>query len=166
MAFAAMIGPLISGIASIAGAVMSASAQSAQADQQEQVVAWNAARDREQAAIAQSKGAVDSYNQQRKGEQAAAQARAGMAQGGADTTEGTPLLLAQKFASETKWRENLAMADAQNQQHNLENKASAEEYQGQVSANASRSSASASLLSGFAGGIKTIGSFGASGGFG
>ena len=167
MAFAALIGPLISGLASIGGAILSASAQSQQADQQEQIAQWNAQRDREQAAWAQSKGAVDSYQKTREGEMQSAKARASQAEGGASTSEGSPLLLQQKFASETQWRANLAMADATNQQRNLENKASAEEYQGQVSANASRSSASASLLSGFAGGIKSIGgAFASGGGFG
>ena len=166
MAFAAAIGPIIGAISSIGGAFISAGAQNQQANQQQEIANYNAARDREQAAIAQSKGAVDSYQKTREGEINSARGRAAEAEGGAQTTDGSPLLLQQKFASETQWRSNLAMADATNSQRNLENKASVEEYQGQVQANASRTQAGASLLSGFAGGIKSIGGAAAGGAFG
>lgn len=158
MAFAALIGPLISGLASIGGAIMSASAQSKQADAEQEMANWNAARQREQAALAQSKGAVDAAEQEKKGRRNAALARATMAQGGAATDTGTPLLLEQEFASETMWRSNMTMANARNEQGNLMNKASAQEYEGKIRADASRASATASLLSGFAGAAKTLGS--------
>jgi hypothetical protein len=141
--------------------MISASASAQQAEQEQQIANYNAARDYEQASYAQAKGSIDSYNEQRKGEQAAAQARAAQAESGLSTTEGSPLLLQQKFASETAWHENLAMSDATNQQNNLTNKANIESYEGKVRADAARMQGTASLLSGFAGAAKAIGgSFG------
>ena len=49
MAFAAAIGPIISGIASLAGAAISASAMNKQASAEEQMAKWNADRQREPA---------------------------------------------------------------------------------------------------------------------
>ena len=160
MAFAAAIGPLISGIASLAGAAMSASAMSSQADAEQQMAKWNADRQREQAALTQSKGALESDEESRKGRRQAATARAAFAQSGAATDTGTPLLLEQEFASETQWRANMAMTNATIEQRNLLNKAAAQEYEGQIKANASRATGTAQLLSGFAGAIKGFGSAG------
>lgn len=157
MAFAAALGPLISGIASLAGAAVSAAAMSSQADAEEQMAKWNADRQREQAALAQSKGALESNRREKEGAKQAAMARASFAQGGAQTDAGTPLLLEQEFAAETMWRSNVEMANATIEQRNLMNKAAATEYEGQIRANASRAQATASLLSGFAGAAKSIG---------
>lgn len=157
MAMLGAIGPLISGLASMAGAVVSASAMSAQADAEEQMAKWNADRQREQAALEQSKGAIESARREKEGRKQAAMARATFAQGGAQTDTGTPLLLEQEFAAETAWRSNMEMANATIQQRNLLNKAAATEYEGQIRANASRASATASLLSGVGGLVKGIG---------
>ena len=153
MAFAAAIGPLISGIASIAGAMASASAMNAQADAQEQMAAWNAARQREEAAWAQSKGALEARQKEKEGEKLAAKARAAVAQSGVATTEGSPLLMQQEFAAETAWRSNIEMANATKTQRDFMNKAAITEYEGKIRAESSRAQASASLLSGFASGI-------------
>lgn len=158
MAMLGAIGPLISGIASMAGAVVSAAAMSSQADAEEQMAKWNADRQREQAALEQSKGAIESDRREKEGRRQAAMARATFAQGGAQTDTGTPLLLEQEFAAETAWRSNMEMANATIQQRNLLNKAAATEYEGQIRANSSRAQASASLLSGFAGVVKGFGS--------
>ena len=162
MAAFALIGPLISGLASIAGGLISMSAANSQANAEESIARWNADRQREQAALAQSKGAADAAETQRKGERQAALARATLAQGGAAIDTGTPLLLEQEFASETAWRSNLQIANAKNEQANLLNKASAQEFEGQVRANASRASGTAALLSGFAGAAKSLGGSGGS----
>ena len=166
MAFAAAIGPIISGIASIAGAAMSASAMNQQAQAQEEMAAWNAARQREEAAWAQSKGALEAGQREKEGRLKSAEARAAQAQGGLDTTTGSPLLLQQEFASETMWRSNVEMANATKTQRDFMNKAAITEYEGKIKADASRSQAGASLLSGFAGAIKGFGGAAASGGFG
>ena len=166
MAFAAAIGPLISGIASLAGAAISASAMNQQANAEEEMSQWNAARQREQAALAQSKGAIESSRRQKEGERQAAQARAAFAQGGVETNTGTPLLLEQEFAAETAWRSNMEMANATIEQRNLLNKAAATEYEGQVKAQASRTQATASLLSGFAGAVGGLGKAATGGAFG
>ena len=158
MAFAAAIGPLISGLASIAGAMISASAMNDQANAEQEMANWNAARQREAAALEQSKGAVEAAEREKQGKRQAAMARATMAQGGAALDTGTPLLLEQEFASETAWKSNMAMANATIAQRNLLNKASATEYEGKIRADASRAQASASLLSGFAGAVKGLGS--------
>jgi hypothetical protein len=158
MAMLAAIGPLISGIASIGGAVISAGAMGAQADAEEAMAKWNADRQREQAALAQSKGAIEAAEKEKQGRRQAAVARATFAQSGAQTDTGTPLLLEQEFASETAWKSNLAVANATIEQRNLLNKANAQEYEGSVRANASRASGTAALLSGFAGGAKSLSS--------
>jgi hypothetical protein len=168
MAFAAMAGPMISGIASIAGASASANAGKKQGDAEEKISAWNAARYREEAAWAQSKGALDAAEREKQGRRKASEARAAMAQGGAAIDTGTPLMMEQTFASETAWRSDVEMANATKTQRDFENKASITLYEGKIRADASRTQAKASLLSGIAGGassmIKGIG--GAAGGGG
>ena len=157
MAFAAAIGPIVSGIASIAGAAMSASAMNSQAQAEQAMAKWNADRQREQAALAQAKGALEAQEAETKGKREAGIARAAFAQSGAATDTGTPLLLEQEFASETQWRSNVQMANATIEQKNLLNKAAATEYEGTIRANASRSQASAELLKGFAGAVSSFG---------
>jgi hypothetical protein len=169
MAFAAAIGPMISGVASIAGAAASSSAMNRQAAAEEQISAWNAARYREEASWAQSKGALDAAEREKQGRIKASEARAAMAQGGAAIDTGTPLLLEQSFASETAWRSDMEMANATKTQRDFENKAAITLYEGKIKADASRQQAKAALLSGVAGGassmIKGFGSMGG-GGFG
>ena len=157
MAAFALIGPIISGLASVAGGLISMSAANSQADAEEKMARYNADRQREQAALAQSKGAAEAKQTEDKGRRQAALARATMAQGGAATDTGTPLLLEQEFAAETSWRANMQMANAKNEQSNLMNKAAAQEFEGQIRANASRASGTAALLSGFAGAAKSLG---------
>lgn len=157
MAMAAAIGPIVSGIASVAGAAMSASAMNQQANAEEQMSRWNADRYREEAAWAQSKGAQDSREREKQGAKAAAKARAAIAQGGAATDTGTPLLLEQTFASETAYRANVEMANATKRQRDFLNKAEAELYEGKIKAESSRTQGRAALLSGFAGAVKGIG---------
>lgn len=157
MAMLGAIGPLISGVASLAGAAVSAAAMSAQADSEEQIARWNADRQREQAALEQSKGAIEASRREKEGRRQAALARATFAQGGVQTDTGTPLLLEQDFAAETAWRSNMEMANATTQQRNLLNKAAATEYEGQIKAQSSRAGATASLLSGFGSAVKGFG---------
>lgn len=164
MAFAAAAGPLISGVASIAGAAASASGMNKQAQAEEQIAAWNAARYREEASWAQSKGALDAAEREKQGRIQAAKARATMAQSGTAIDTGTPLLLDQNFASETMWRSNVEMANATKTQRDFQNKASITEYEGKVRADASRTQAKAALLGGVAGAVKGIGGAFTSGG--
>lgn len=167
MAFAAAAGPIISGVASLAGAAMSSSAMNSQASAEESMSRWNAQRMREEAAWAQSKGALDAAEREKQGRQQASKARATMAQSGAAIDTGTPLLLEQNFASETAFRSNVEMANATKTQRDYLNKAAATEYEGSIKANASRTSAKAALLGGFAGAVKGIGgTFSGGGGFG
>lgn len=166
MAFAAAIGPIISGVASLAGAAMTASAMNSQAAAEEQMAKWNADRMREEAAWAQSKGALDAYEREKQGRIKAAEARATMAQGGAALDTGTPLLLEQTFAIETMFRSDVEMANATKTQRDYLNKAAAIEYEGKIKADASRAQGRAALLSGVAGAIKGIGGAFAKGGFG
>jgi hypothetical protein len=157
MAFAALIGPLISGIASIAGAAMSASAMNSQAAAEEEAAAYNAARQREEAARRQSMGALESDKKAKEYDQASATARAAMAQGGVATTEGSPLLVQQEFAADKFFNQNVVMNNARNEQRDLMNKASITEYEGAVKASSLRAQAGAGLLSGVAGAVKGIG---------
>ncbi len=157
MAFAAAIGPIISGIASLAGAAVSASAMNSQADAEEQIAAYNAEQQRREAAWAQARGAQEAGQREKEGERKSATARAAQAQGGVATTEGSPLLLQQEFAVETMFSSNVAMANATKEQRTLEDKAKITLYEGQVRANASRAQATAGLISGVAGAVKGIG---------
>ena len=158
MAFAAAIGPIIGAVASLAGSIVSASAMSAQAQQEEQIAQWNAQRQREKASLAQAKGAQEARLRQEQGEQAAAKHRAVVAQGGASTTEGTPLLMQQEFASDTFYNSNVAMFNAKSEQSDLNNKANVTEWEGKVKAQGTRAQATAALISGFAGAAKGVAS--------
>ena len=82
------IGPIISISASLAGAAVSAAAMSAQADSEEQMAKVNADRQREQAALEQSKGAIESARARRKAARRAAMAQPTFAQGGARPIRG------------------------------------------------------------------------------
>ena len=167
MAFAALAAPLISGVASLAGAAASSGAMNNQANAEEAMSKWNADRMREEAAWAQSKGANDARQRENEGRRKASEARAAMAQGGATLDTGTPLLLEQTFASETAFRSNIEMANATKTQRDYINKANVAEYEGKIKADASRTQARAALLGGVAGAVKGIGgAFTSGGGFG
>lgn len=157
MAMLGAIGPVISGVASIAGAAVSFAAMQSQADAEEKMAQWNADRQREQAAIEQSKGAIESERREKEGRRQAALARATFAQGGSQTDTGTPLLLEQEFAAETAWRSNMEMTNATIQQRNMLNKASATEYEGQIKAQSSRAQGTAALLGGLGSAAKSFG---------
>ncbi len=157
MAFAAAIGPMISGIASMAGAMASASAMNEQAAAQEEMAAWNAARERETAAYKQGEGAVKSARKKREYDEKAAAARAIGAQGGLDTTTGSLLTNEMEFAKLSRADEQIEMYKAETEKNAHLNKASIEEYEGKIKADSARSQASASLLSGFAGMVKGFG---------
>lgn len=164
MAFAALAGPLISGVASVAGAAASAGAANKQADAEMKIAEWNAARQREESAWAQSTGAQKSDERRKQGEKQSATARAAMAQGGVVVGTGTSLLLEQEFASETAYRQNVEMANATKQQRDFLNKADITLYEGKVRSDSTRAQGQASLISGFAGAIKGIGGAVAGGG--
>lgn len=155
MAFAAALGPLISGLASIGGALVSASAMNAQANSETEIATFNANEQRKAAGLAQSRGAIESEKRDKEGQRQAAIARATMAQGGAATDTGTSLLLEQEFAAQKDYNKNIAMFNAKTEQANLLNKAAATEFEGQIRSNASRASGTAALLTGFA---KSLGS--------
>jgi len=165
MAMAAAIGPLISGIASVAGAAASSSAANAQAQTEEQMAAWNAARQREEAAWAQGRGAVEARQKEKEGAKQSAKFRAAMGQSGVVLGTGTPLLLEQEFASETAYRSNVEMANATKQQRDLENRANITLYEGKIRADSTRAQGRAGLMSGIAGAVGGIGKAFA-GGFG
>ena len=161
MAFAALIGPLVSGLASAVGAMAQASALNQQADEEEKIAKFNADRDLEQAAYAQSKGAQEAEQRKKEGERQAAIARAARAQGGVATTSGSSLLLESEFASETSYNERVAMFNATKEQKDFVNKAKIGEYEGKVRANATRARAKAAIVGGFAGVAKGFaGAFG------
>lgn len=166
MAFAAAIGPIVSGVASLAGAAVSASAMNSQANAEESMSRWNAQRMREESAWAQSRGALDAAEREKQGRQQASKARAALAQSGVAIDTGTPLLLEQNFASETAFRSDVEMANATKTQRDYLNKASSIEYEGAIKAQSSRTQAKAALLGGIAGAVKGVGGAFSSGGFG
>lgn len=144
----AMAAGIISAVAGLAGSIAQASALNRQAQAQENIAEWNAARQEEEAAREQAAGQLRADLQRREADRTAATARAAQAQGGADTTQGSPLLLDQEIFKEGEFNANVEIANAQNKQRNLENRAIAERYEGKVRADASRSKATASLIGG------------------
>jgi multidrug efflux pump subunit AcrA (membrane-fusion protein) len=146
-----MAAGIIAGVAGLAGSVMQAQALNRQAEAQENIAEYNAARQEEQAAREQAAGQLRADLRRREADRTAATARAAMAQGGADTTQGSPLLLDQEIFKEGEFNANVEIANAQNEQRRLENQAKVERYEGQVRADASRSKAQASLISGIGG---------------
>jgi hypothetical protein len=157
MAFAAALAPIISGVASIAAAGVQASALNQAADDEERIAQFNADREKEQAAYAQSAGALESRKRKEEAEKAAARARAARAQGGVATDTGSALLLEQDFASESSFNQRVAMYNAERQKSEHLNEAKIGLFEGQVRANAKRSQAGAAMLSGFAGAVKGFG---------
>lgn len=161
MAFAAAIGPIISGVASIAGALVSASAMQAQAQAQEEQAKWNADRQREEAARERAAATARSAQEQDKADKLKGKAVAAMAQTGSITTEGAPLLLTQNIEQTGWYNSQVALTEGQAKAKTLDDKASAEEYEGQIKAMGSRAQATGQLLSGFGAFAKGVGaSFG------
>lgn len=139
-------------------------AASSQASAEQEIAARNADELRKKAAWEQSAGANESFIKSREYDTKAATARAAMAQGGVSTTEGSPLLLQQEFASDKWFNTSVIMANARNQQRTDMAKADIALYEGQMRANATRSQGMAGLLSGFGGAVKAFA--GAAGSFG
>jgi hypothetical protein len=161
MAFAAAIGPMISGVASLAGAAASASAMNAQADAEEQIAHWNAERQREKANQARGEAAVKAWEAERKGQRTAATARAVAAQSGVSTTRGSPALLDREFAAEIAWESNKATYVGETEYNDWTNKSKVTLYEGKIRADSTRAQARASLLGGVAGAVKGFaGAFG------
>lgn len=157
----AMVGAVFSVIGSVVGA-MGAMAQ-ARAEQQR--AEWEAQRLEEQASWAQAKGALDARRDIEEGSRAQAKARAAFAQGGIATTAGTPLLLQEELESEKIFNARVTMASAMMQRADMQNRAKATRWEGQIRAQAARNQAFASLLSGFSGAARGF-SGGGSIGFG
>jgi hypothetical protein len=161
MAMAAAIGPIIGAVASLAGAMISARAMQQQADAQEEIAEANARAEERKAALAQAKGALESSKKGKEYDRAAALNRAITAQSGVSTTEGTPLLQQEDFAAQKFWDTSLVMTDAIIEQRDRQDKANISRYEGAVQAQASRAQATASLISGAAGAVKSVaGAFG------
>lgn len=161
MAFAAMLGPVIGAVSSIASAGIGMMAASSQASAEESIAAANAAELRKKAAWEQSKGSAESYAKSREYDKKLATARAAQAQGGVSTTEGSPLLLQQQYAADKWYDTSIIMANARNQQRTDMAKADITEFEGKIRANATRSQGMAGLLSGFGGAVKSMaGAFG------
>jgi len=157
MAFAAAIGPIIGAIASLAGALISASAQKQAADDEERAAKWNAARDREEASYAQASGALEAKQLKREADQAASRSRAARAQSGLAGGTGSGLLLEESFESKGGFNQRVAVFNSNREAKRLENQADIGVYEGKVRANAKRAQASASIISGFAGAASAIG---------
>lgn len=157
MAMMGAIGGIIGGVASMAGSMMSAKAQQEGADREREISKWNAARQREEAAWAQSKGATEARQKEREVTLIAGKAAATMAQSGISTTSGTPLLLQQQFEADKVYNSRVEMANASKTQNDMMNRAAITEYEGETQARAMEAQAKATLLSGFAGAVKGIG---------
>jgi hypothetical protein len=145
MAMAAM---LVSAVVGLAGSFMQASAMNAQAKAQEQIAEFNAKQKEVEASRRQAEGQLRGQLEEKEAQSLSARARAGFAQIGVDTTQGSPLLLEQELAAEGQFRKNLEIASAQNEQRSLQEGAKADRFEGKIRAMASRAQAKASLLGG------------------
>lgn len=152
-----IVGAVISGVASIAAASAQASALNRQADAEEKIANWNAQRDREQAAYAQSSGAQEAAQRKEEADKAAAKARAARAQGGVATDTGSSLLLEEAFASESSYQQRIAMYNANREKKEYLNKANIGIYEGRVRAQAKRDQARAAMIGGFGSAVSSIG---------
>ena len=157
MAFAAMIGPIISGIAGLAGAMVSASAARDQADAERAVSAANAEELRKKASREQAIGAQESQRVADKVRQQSALTRASEAQAGLSTSEGTPLLLQGILAQKGWYEGQVAMTNAEDKQRTDLARGDIERFQGEVKASSLEKSANAGLLGGFASLAKGVG---------
>lgn len=166
MAFAAAIGPIISGIAGIAGAMISASAANDQAAAERAVAEANARELEKQAAREQSIGAQRSEQVARKAEQEQAKTRAALAQGGVSTVKGLGPLLDEEIEGLKFFNQNVEMTNAQDKQRTLEAKADITRFEGEVKARGEEAKGRAGLLGGFASAVKGIGGAAAGGSFG
>jgi hypothetical protein len=157
MAFAAAIGPIVSGIASMAGAMASASAANQQAEGERAAGEYNRIERYKKAAWLQSKGAADSAEKTKEYERAAATARAVQAAGGLATTEGSPLLSQMKFGEDERHKTNIIMANAITEQRQEQARGDIEKFQADVKANATQAQGQAGLLSGGVGLVGGVG---------
>lgn len=164
MAFAAAIGGIISGVASAAGGMASASAYERQAEQMRLMRNWNWERRMEQAAIKQSEGAVAYAEKQREGELAKGQARAAVAEGGGSTTSSGGLRLMQDFTKRIRYLSETEQFKYLDEERNIRNQAKADWYEANIQIEAAETRATAArigaiggLASGIGGALKGFG---------
>lgn len=160
MAMMAAIGGIVSGVASMAGAAASASAQRQEAENMRKAGEYNEREHRFNAAIRQAQGAGKSEEEGIKGRQALARQRAGMAQSGLATDTGTPALLARDTTARTKFNQSVAMFEALSEQRAENARADLARWKGEAEATALENRAQATLLSGAAQMVNSVGSLG------
>ena len=153
---AAAIGPAIGAVGAIVGAQAQANAHRQAGNDQRRIAEWNAARQREKSALAQSKGAANARIEREKGEHATGKYRATVAQSGGSTTESTPLLMQQIFAQEVSYNSRVAMFNAKTEQADRENEAKKNIYEGEMRARSEEAKANAALLKGYAGAASSL----------
>jgi len=153
----AMAFSIISVVSALAGSFVQYSAMQAQADQQEAIARYNQNEKNIQANREQAAGMARAELETRKAQRVAGRAKASLAESGGDTTSGSPLLLEQDILKEGAYRGSIEIADAQNKERTLREQGKVDLYEGKMRANASRSQASASLLSGFGNAFSSLG---------
>jgi hypothetical protein len=121
----------------------------AAASQQEAIANWNAQRLEEQDRRARAVGFLEAEQERKKGEQVMARQRAIFAEGGADTTYGTPLLVQQETAAEAELNARIKQTNREAEGKRYADEAGATRAEGALKASASRMQGAASLLSGF-----------------
>lgn len=144
----AMAGMLISAVVGLVGSFAQASALNAQADAQEQIAEFNARQQEIEAGRRAGEAAIRGEQERNEAQSLSARARAGFAQMGVDTTQGSPLLLDMELIQEGAYRQNIAVSEGLNEERSLRESAKGERYEGKIRAMASRSQAKASILGG------------------
>ena len=153
----AMAGAMLGAVGSVVGGIGQSNAYKQEAEDQRNIAAWNAARQREKAALAQSKGAANARIEREKGEQAVGKYRATVAQSGGSTTQSAPLLMQQVYAQEISYNSKVAMFNAKTEQADRNNEAKKQLYEGEMRARAAEAKADAALLQGFTGAVSSLG---------
>jgi hypothetical protein len=154
MAMAAMA---ISAVVGLVGSFMQASALNAQAKAQENIANFNARQQEIEGQRRAGVAAVRGELEMKEAQSLAGKARAGFAEMGIDTSQGSPLLLEQDLISEGAFRQNIEVAEGKNEERSLFESAKGERYEGKIRAAASRSQARASILGGIGSAFGTLG---------
>lgn len=129
-----------------AGGVMSAQAQRQQGKDQEAVMKYNAAVKEQEAKQLEAKAKIDSQRQAEQGERIKSSLRAQLGASGAVPSEGTPLLLQAKQASELDYDNLMIGYNANIDAARLRSGSNLDRMQGKMYAKAGSNAANATLM--------------------
>jgi len=143
------MGLLLGGLAigtQLVGGIMSAQAQAQQGKDQESVMRYNAAVKEQEAKQLEAKAVIDSQRQAEQAERVRSNLRAQLGASGAVVSEGTPLLLQAKQASELEYDNLMIGYNANVDATRLRNGANLDRAQGKMYSRAGSNAATATMF--------------------